>query len=90
MSRYIRVMKTRLRKFTITLEESLARWARLEAARRDTSVSRLLARLLKDQMREKVGYGNAMRRALARKPFLKRDGRYLSREEAHDRSNLPS
>jgi hypothetical protein len=29
-----------------------------------------------------------MRRALARKPFLKTDGRYLSREEAHERSGL--
>jgi hypothetical protein len=29
-----------------------------------------------------------MRRALARKPFLKTDGRYLSREEVHDRANL--
>jgi len=30
-------------------------------------------------------YANAMRRALARKPFLKMDGRYLSRENAHNR-----
>lgn len=81
-------MKTRLRNITITLEESLARWARLEAARRDTSVSRLLARLLKDHRQEKDGYESAMRRALARKPFLKTNGRYLSREEAHDRSRL--
>jgi hypothetical protein len=29
-----------------------------------------------------------MREALARKPFLKTDGRYLSREEVHDRARL--
>ncbi|HUJ94848.1 MAG TPA: hypothetical protein VLW84_06270 [Terriglobales bacterium] len=81
-------MKTRLRNVTVTLEETVARWARLEAARRDTSVSRLLGEILKDQMQEKNGYESAMRRALARKPFLKTDGRYLSREEAHDRSRL--
>ena len=83
-----RVMKNRLRNITITLEEQVARWARVEAARRDMSVSRLLAGILKEHMREKNGYESAMRRALARKPFLKTDGRYLSREEAHDRSSL--
>jgi hypothetical protein len=39
-------------------------------------------------MKEKDSYDAAMRRALARKPFLKTDGRYLSREEVHDRSRL--
>jgi len=81
-------MKAKLRNITITLEEELARRARLEAAKRDMSVSRLLALLLKNLMREEDGYEAAMRRALARKPFLKTDGRYLSREEAHDRSGL--
>ena len=85
---YFRVMKTRLRNITITLEENVARWARLEAARADTSVSRLLAGILKDHMREKNGYESAMRRALAREAFLQTDGRYLSREETHDRSGL--
>lgn len=81
-------MKTRLRNVTVTLEESVARWARMEAARQDTSVSRLLASILKERMREKDGYESAMRQALARKPFLKTDGRYLSREEVHDRTRL--
>lgn len=76
------------RNVTITLDESVARWARLEAARRDTSVSRLLADMLKAQMREKNAYEAAMHRALARKAFLRTEGRYLSREEAHDRSRL--
>jgi hypothetical protein len=78
----------RLRNITITVEDEVARWARLEAAREDTSVSRLLGRILKQRMIEKDAYQQAMRRALARKPFLKSDGPYLSREEAHDRSRL--
>jgi hypothetical protein len=41
---------TRLRNVTVTLEEDVARWARIEAARRDTSVSRLLGALLKERM----------------------------------------
>jgi hypothetical protein len=81
-------MKTKLRNVTVTLEETVARWARIEAARKETSVSRLLGTILKERMHEKDGYDAAMRRALARKPFLKTDGRYLSREEAHDRSRL--
>jgi hypothetical protein len=81
-------MKTKLRNVTVTLEESVARWARIEAARNETSVSRLLGSLLKERMLQNDGYARAMRRALARKSFPKSDGRYLSREEAHDRSHL--
>ena len=40
----------RLRNVTVTLEEDVARWARVEAARLDTSVSRLLGELLKERM----------------------------------------
>jgi hypothetical protein len=81
-------MKSRLRNITVTLEENVARWARLEAARKETSVSRLLGEILKQGMIEEDEYQLAMRRALARKPFLKTDGRYLSRQEVHDRANL--
>jgi hypothetical protein len=76
----------RLRNVTVTLEEDLAQWARIEAARQDTSVSRLLGALLKERMSAQDGYENAMRRALGRKPFLHGDGRYLTREEVHDRA----
>ena len=78
-------MKARLRNITITLEENLARWARIEAARSDTSVSRFLAEILKERMMQKDNYQSVKRRALARKPFLKTDGRYLSRDQTHDR-----
>jgi hypothetical protein len=45
------VSKTRrLRNVTVTLEEDVAQWARIEAARRDTSVSRLLGALLKERI----------------------------------------
>lgn len=88
MLHYTRVMKTRLRNVTVTLEEEVARWARIEAARRETSVSRLLGEILKERMLNNDGYERAMRRALARKSFLKTDGRYLSREEVHDRAGL--
>ena len=78
-------MKSKLRNVTITLEESVAKWARVEAARNDISVSRLLAIILEERMHKKDGYEQAMRRALAREPFLKSDGRYPTREEVHER-----
>jgi hypothetical protein len=39
----------RLRNVTVTLEEEVARWARIEAARLDTSVSQLLGDILKER-----------------------------------------
>lgn len=77
-----------MKNVTVTLETDVARWARLEAARRDTSVSRLLGELLKQHMREQGEYENAMRQALARKPFVKGSRRYLTREEVHERSRF--
>ena len=81
-------MKRKLRNITITLDEEVARWARVEAAREDTSVSGMLAEILKERMEKRDAYEKAMRRALARKPFLKSDGQYMTREEAHERANL--
>ena len=81
-------MPGRLRNVTVTLEPALAHWARMEAARQDMSVSRFLAGILKERMAAQDGYAAAMRRSLARKPFLKTDGRYPSREEVHERSGL--
>jgi len=60
----------------------------VEAAREDTSVSGMLAEILKERMEKRDAYEKAMRRALARKPFLKSDGQYMTREEAHERANL--
>ena len=45
----------RLRNVTVTLEEEVARWARIEAARRDTSMSRLLGEILKERMTSQDG-----------------------------------
>lgn len=79
-------MRPRLKNVTVSLEGDVARWARQEAARRETSVSRLLGEILKQRMLEDAGYDSAMRRALARQPFLKGHGCSMSREEAHDHS----
>jgi len=51
----ILVSFNRLRNVTVTLEEDVAQWARIEAARQDTSVSRLLGALLKERMEKSAG-----------------------------------
>ncbi len=45
----------RLRNVTVTLEEDVAQWARIEAARQNTSVSRMLGALLKERMSSRKG-----------------------------------
>jgi len=82
----IRGMK---RNVTITLDEATARWARLEAARRDTSVSQLVGELLREHMLEQRSYEAAMRQFLSREPTrLKEAGRYPARGVVHERRRL--
>ena len=74
------------RNVTITLDEHTARWARVEAARRDTSVSDFVGSLLRERMQHDLAYDRAMAAWLALKPVaLKRLGRYPGREAVHER-----
>lgn len=53
-----------MKNVTVTMEDSVAEWARLEAARRNTSVSRLVGEMLAEKMRHDDAYERAMREAL--------------------------
>ncbi len=78
-----------MKNVTITLDEEVARWVRIRAAERGTSVSRLVGELLRERMREEEAYGVAMARYLSRPAVpLKREGRYPAREELHGRDLL--
>jgi len=79
-----------MKKFTITLDRETAAWARSSAARSGVSLSRFAGDVLRDRMREARAYEEAMRGFLAEKPLrLKKPGnRYLTRDEAHDRTGL--
>ena len=78
-----------MKNVTITLEEEVARWARIWAAEHDTSVSRLVGDLLKERMLAEAGYAAAMKQYLAQRPRpLKTKGRYPARDELHDRDLL--
>lgn len=74
-----------MKNVTVTMEDSVAEWARLEAARRNTSVSRLVGELLAEKMRRTDTYERAMHEALKFRPlpfaapFLTRDEIYAER-----------
>lgn len=79
-----------MKNVTITLDEETAAWARVYAAKRNASVSRLVGEMLRERMRESHEYDAAMRRFLGKAPVrLKRSGqRYAPRESVHDRARL--
>jgi len=77
------------RNLTITVDEAVARWARVRAAEKDISVSRLVGEMLKEKMQEERAYEAAMRLYLSRKPvMLKQRTGYPNRDELHDRPGL--
>jgi len=74
-----------MKNVTITMEEHVAEWARIEAARRNTSVSRLVGELVAERMRHDDAYERAMREALQFRSLGVSTGPYLTRDEIYDR-----
>lgn len=76
------------RNVTIVVDEDVARWARLQAAEEDTSVSYLVGRMLRAQMERDKGYETARRRfmRLTAKSISSRP--YPGRDDLHERSRL--
>ena len=79
-----------MKNVTITLDEDVALWTRVEAAKRETSVSRLVGEMLRERMRSEDAYEEARRQFFAVKPRSLRssDAPLPSRDEIHDRSGL--
>jgi hypothetical protein len=83
-------MTRKLRNVTVTLDEATARWARIEAARRETSVSRMLGEILRREMEGTEAYDAARERYFAQTAAVHRaDHRPLpSRDDLHERADL--
>ena len=83
-------MSRKLKNVTVTLAPDAARWARVEAARRGSSVSRMLGEMIEAEMAGHTAYESAKDRFFAQEPGLHRaDRRPLpTREELHDRQGL--
>jgi hypothetical protein len=75
-----------MKNVTVTMEDSVAEWARMEAARRNTSVSRLIGEMLAEKMRHDDAYERAMREALEFRSWGSSSGPHLTRDEMDDRS----
>jgi hypothetical protein len=79
-----------MKNVTITLDEEVARWARIRAAERETSLSRLVGEMLGEKMVEYRGYEEAMNQYLSSTTtVLKSEGTpYPRRDELHERKSF--
>jgi predicted transcriptional regulator len=76
-----------MKNVTITLEDEVAKWARMQAAAMDTSVSRMLGEILKERMAREERYLSAQRRFMSRRAMrLREKNRSLpGRDELYER-----
>ena len=78
-----------MRNLTITVKEDVARWARIRAAERETSVSRMVGEVLERMMLDDAEYEEALRRFERHRPrTLNPAGRLPSREALHERTGV--
>ncbi len=76
-----------MKNVTITVEESALEWVRIEAAKRNTSVSRLVGEMLADKMRLTDAYQRAAHDWVHKDRTWRSDGSaYTGRAELYDRS----
>lgn len=75
-----------LKNVTVTVEDEALRWARRQAAEKNTSVSKLIGRMLEDEMRRTDEYWKAYERWKKIKPIPGVDAsKRLKRDEIYDR-----
>ncbi len=76
-----------MKNVTITVEEDVLRWAKIQAARHETSVSRLLGEELRRKMLSEKQYERARRRfqSKAPQPLKPATASYPSRESLYER-----
>ena len=76
-----------MRNVTISLDDETARWARIEAARRDTSLSRFVGAILQEAMSQPDAYTQAHQSYLSRAAVVMGAPQqpYPARDEVHQR-----
>ena len=74
-----------MKRMTITVDDTLADWVRMEAARRHINVSHVLGDLVSKAMRPEKGYEFAMHEALQFKTWGVSDGHMRGRDEIYTR-----
>ena len=75
-----------MKNVTITVEDTVLEWVRIEAAKRGSSVSRLVGEMLAEKMQHDDAYARALREWLADTSAFNSDGKPLpTREDVHGR-----
>lgn len=76
-----------MKNVTITLDEHVARWARIKAAEHNMSLSRLVGELLREKMLEEEHYQASMEYYLSQPPQLLKspETKYPRRDELYER-----
>jgi hypothetical protein len=77
-----------MKNVTITVEEPVLEWVRVEAARRNSSVSRLVGEMLAEKMQHEDAYERGRREALRFQSWGVSEGPYLTRDEMYERSRF--
>jgi hypothetical protein len=62
-----------MKNVTVTLPEKTLKWVRIEAAKREKSVSKFLGHILEERMHHDETYGLGMHRFLSRPPLPLRE-----------------
>ncbi|WP_419920170.1 hypothetical protein [Candidatus Poriferisodalis sp.] len=76
-----------MRNVTVSLDDETARWARIEAARHDSSLSRFVCDVLRERMQDRGQYERAAESYLSRESMPRREVHqpYPTRDELHSR-----
>jgi hypothetical protein len=75
-----------MKNLTITLHETTLAWARIEAAKRNSSVSRMVGEMLTAKMRDEDEYSQAHQGWLDKQRLWRSDGAaYPTREQTNER-----
>jgi hypothetical protein len=77
-----------MKNVTITVEDAALEWARIEAAKRNTSVSRLVGEMLSELMRQEDAYSQAMRSALKFESWGVMEQTSLTRDQMYERARF--
>lgn len=77
-----------MKNVTVSMDEDVARWARVHAAKQGQSVSRMIGELVERMMRETEAYDATMQQFLSRtRGGLGGRAGYPTREAVHDRGS---
>ena len=77
-----------MKNVTITVDDTVLEWARVAAAKRGSSVSRMVGEMLAEKMRQEDAYAQAMRHALRFESWGVSEDPQRTRGELYERARF--